>query len=65
VFLAGVGIRPDIDLASVAGLAVNRGVLVDDRMQTSVPRVFAAGERQGPAIRSSSPSTLERTGALS
>jgi NADPH-dependent 2,4-dienoyl-CoA reductase/sulfur reductase-like enzyme len=65
VFLAAVGIRPDIHLAAVAGLAVNRGVLVDDRMRTSVPGMFAAGHRQGPAIRSSSPRTLERTGALS
>jgi len=44
VFLAAVGIRPNIDLAAVADLAVNRGVLVDDRMQTSVPGVFAAGD---------------------
>jgi len=44
VFLAAVGIRPNIELAAVAGLAVNRGVLVDDRMQASVPGVFAAGD---------------------
>jgi NADPH-dependent 2,4-dienoyl-CoA reductase/sulfur reductase-like enzyme/ferredoxin len=44
VFLAAVGIRPNTELAAAAGLAVNRGVLVDDRMQTSVPGVFAAGD---------------------
>ncbi len=44
VFLAAVGIRPNTDLASASGLAVNRGILVDDRMQTSVPGVFAAGD---------------------
>jgi nitrite reductase (NADH) large subunit len=44
IFLAAVGIRPNADLAAAAGIAVNRGVLVDDRMQTSVPDVFAAGD---------------------
>ncbi len=44
IFLAAVGIRPTIDLAAAAGIAVNRGVLVDDGMQTSVPGVFAAGD---------------------
>jgi nitrite reductase (NADH) large subunit len=44
VFLAAVGIRPNIDLAAAAGLAVNRGILVDDRMQASDPDVFAAGD---------------------
>ncbi len=44
IFLAAVGTRPNADLAAAAGIAVNRGVLVDDRMQTSVPGVFAAGD---------------------
>jgi len=44
VFLAAVGIRPNIDLATASGLAVNRGILVDDRMQASDPNVFAAGD---------------------
>jgi nitrite reductase (NADH) large subunit len=44
VFLAAVGIRPNIDLARQAGIAVNRGIVVDDRMETSVPGVFAAGD---------------------
>ncbi|WP_448639209.1 FAD-dependent oxidoreductase [Geodermatophilus sp. URMC 63] len=44
VFLAAVGIRPDVDLARAAGIPVNRGVLVDDRMATAVPGVFAAGD---------------------
>jgi nitrite reductase (NADH) large subunit len=38
------GIRPNADLAAAAGLAVGRGVLVDDRMQTSDPAIFAAGD---------------------
>ena len=44
VFLGAIGIRPNADLAKAAGVAVNRGVLVDDRMETSVPGVFAAGD---------------------
>ena len=44
VFLGAIGIRPNADLAKAAGIAVNRGVLVDDRMETSVPGVFAAGD---------------------
>ena len=44
VFLGAVGIRPNVDLAAAGGLAVNRGILVDDRMQTSFPGVFAAGD---------------------
>jgi NAD(P)H-nitrite reductase large subunit len=33
-----------MDLATASGLAVNRGILVDDRMQASDPNVFAAGD---------------------
>lgn len=39
-----VGIRPATAVAKAAGLAVNRGVLVDDAMRTSDPDVFAVGE---------------------
>lgn len=39
-----VGIRPQTDLARSAGLAVERGIVVDDAMVTSDPRVLAVGE---------------------
>jgi nitrite reductase (NADH) large subunit len=39
-----VGVRPNAELARAAGLAVNRGVLVDDRLASSVPTIFAIGE---------------------
>ena len=42
VFAAGI--RPNIALAKEAGIAVNRGVVVDDVMQTSAPDIFALGE---------------------
>jgi nitrite reductase (NADH) large subunit len=44
IFLGAIGIRPNAELARQAGIAVNRGVVVDDRMETSVPGVFAAGD---------------------
>jgi len=44
IFLAAVGIRPNAELAKEAGIAVNRGVIVNDRMETSVPGIFAAGD---------------------
>ena len=44
MFLAAVGIRPNVEIARQAGVSVNRGVVVNDRMETSVPGVFAAGD---------------------
>jgi nitrite reductase (NADH) large subunit len=38
------GIRPNVGLAKEAGIAVGRGVVVDDHLQTSVPEIFALGE---------------------
>src|ERR1700729_2505829 len=42
VFAAGI--RPNTSLARDAGLSVNRGVVVDDALQTSVEGIFALGE---------------------
>jgi len=38
------GIRPNVALAKEAGIAVNRGVVVNDVMQTASPDIFALGE---------------------
>jgi nitrite reductase (NADH) large subunit len=38
------GIRPNIPLAKDAGIPVNRGIIVDDVMQTGAPDIFALGE---------------------
>jgi nitrite reductase (NADH) large subunit len=38
------GIRPNIALAREAGIPLNRGIVVDDVMQTGAPDVFAIGE---------------------
>jgi nitrite reductase (NADH) large subunit len=38
------GIRPNVALAKEAGIAVNRGVAVDDHLETSAENIFALGE---------------------
>jgi nitrite reductase (NADH) large subunit len=38
------GIRPNVALAKEAGIPVNRGIVVDDHLQTSTESVFAIGE---------------------
>jgi len=38
------GIRPNVVLAKDAGIPVNRGIVVDDVMQTGAPDIFALGE---------------------
>ncbi|WP_186419265.1 FAD-dependent oxidoreductase [Bosea sp. CS1GBMeth4] len=39
-----IGVRPNIGLAGAAGLATNRGVVVDDRLASGDPSIFAIGE---------------------
>ncbi|MDQ0245568.1 nitrite reductase (NADH) large subunit [Bacillus fengqiuensis] len=39
-----VGIKPNIGLAKESGLSVNRGIVVNDYLQTDVPHIYAVGE---------------------
>src|SRR5687767_6392547 len=42
--VVAAGIRPNVELALKAGVAVNRGIVVNDAMETSEPDIFAVGE---------------------
>ncbi|WP_052700605.1 NAD(P)/FAD-dependent oxidoreductase [Methylocucumis oryzae] len=44
LFVAAVGIQPNIELAQAAGLYCERGIMVNDTMQTYDPSIYAVGE---------------------
>lgn len=42
--IVAAGVRPRIELARAAGLTVDRGILVNDLLQTNDPLIYAAGD---------------------
>ena len=44
MIIISAGVRANLQLAQPLGLTCNKGILVDDCMETSIPNIFAAGD---------------------
>ncbi|MFX1519478.1 MAG: NAD(P)/FAD-dependent oxidoreductase [Promethearchaeota archaeon] len=44
IVVVAIGVRPRIEVVKESGLEVNRGILVNKRMETSIPDVYACGD---------------------
>jgi len=44
IVVGGLGVQPNAELAEAAGLPIEDGIAVDDRLRTGHPDVFAAGD---------------------
>ncbi len=51
IVILATGIRPNLDLLRGSGIAIGEAILVNDRMQTNFPHVYAGGDvAQGPVL---------------
>jgi NAD(P)H-nitrite reductase large subunit len=54
--IVATGIRPNLDLVQGSGIKTDKGILVNDRMQTNFPFIYAAGDvAQGPDLLGDQP----------
>ncbi len=44
LLIMAVGVRPNIELCKGTGVAVNRGIVVNTKMETNIPGIYAAGD---------------------
>jgi NAD(P)H-nitrite reductase large subunit len=44
VVVVGVGLRPRLGLAEQAGLSLERGITVNAFLETSIPKLYPAGD---------------------
>ena len=44
VYLSAVGVKPGIDFLAGSGIAIQAGIVVDERMRSNLPGVYAAGD---------------------
>lgn len=42
--IISIGIKPNVDLAINSGIHINKGIIVDDKLQTNKPNIYAVGE---------------------
>jgi len=54
--IVATGIKPNLELATDSGIQVDQGIVVNDRMQTNFPVIYAAGDvAQGPDLLGDKP----------